>query len=92
MDDLPSLASLLIAARGSFTIQETARRTGLSRRAFYFYEVGGKLAKLETLDLLVGALMPDKELSRRIYAAHKREAVAANQARAVARKAKRGVA
>ncbi|GDX83906.1 hypothetical protein LBMAG42_57170 [Deltaproteobacteria bacterium] len=86
MDDLPSLASLLITARGSLSIAEVARLVGCSRRAIYFYEVDGKLPKIGTLNDLVRAMNPDKELIRRIYAAHKRDAVARNLARAAKRK------
>lgn len=88
MDDLPSLASLLITARGSLSIADVARLAKCSRRAIYFYEVDGKLPMLSMLDRIVAAMNPDKELIRRIYAAHKRDAVARNLARAAKRKAR----
>ena len=84
MNPSPSLASLLVAARGGTSIDTLAYRAGLSGNAIRKAEAGG-LPREATLKAILKAARPGAELRTAIVAAANRERAAANAARVAAR-------
>ena len=84
MNAPPSLASLLVAARGGTSIDTLAYRAGLSGNSIRKAEAGG-LPREATLKAILKAARPGAELRTAIVAAANRERAAANAARVAAR-------
>ena len=80
----PSLASLLVAARGSTSIDALAYRAGLSGNSIRKAEAGG-LPRPATITAIIKAARPGAELRALILAAADRERAALHAARVAAR-------
>jgi len=84
MNPPPSLASLLVAARGSISIDTLAYRAGLSGNSIRKAEAGG-LPRPATIAAILKAARPGAELRTAILAAADRERAALHAARVAAR-------
>lgn len=86
-DPLPSLAVLMVVARGGLSIDALAFKAQLSGNAIRNVEAGG-LPREVTLKAILRAARPGAELRGQIIAAHDRERAARNAAKVAARVAK----
>ena len=85
-DALPSLASLLLAARGGTSVDALAYRAGLSANSIRNAEAG-KLPRETTVKAILRAAKPGAELRSQIVAALNRERAAHNAAKVASRAA-----
>jgi len=84
-EPLPSLASLLVAARGAMSVDALAFRAQLSGNSIRNAEAGKKFPREATVKAILRAARPGAELRAQIVAAEIRERAAHHAAKVAAR-------
>lgn len=74
-------ASLLIAARGTLSVLDAAKRAAVTARMIQHYERGRKLPKADTLENIISGWSLRKADAAGLREAHRAACVAKNQAR-----------